>query len=55
MECDPNATITGRILLSHLKVEQVTRVPWQPDGGPVMTAWDLGMADDEHLDCADRR
>lgn len=44
-ECDPNATITGRILLPYLKVEQITRVPWQPDGGPVMTAWDLGMAD----------
>lgn len=44
-ECDPNATISGRILLPYLKVEQITRVPWQPDGGPVMTAWDLGMAD----------
>ena len=45
MEADPNATISGRILLPYLKVEQITKVPWQPDGGPVMTAWDLGMAD----------
>lgn len=45
MLCDPDAIVTGRILLPYLKVEQITRVPWQPDGGPVMTAWDLGMAD----------
>lgn len=45
MECDPAATVTGRIFLPYINVAQVTRVPWQPDGGPVVTAWDLGMAD----------
>lgn len=45
MECDPNATVTGRILLPYLNQQQVTRVPYQLDGGPVITAWDLGMSD----------
>lgn len=45
MECDPAATVTGRILLPYIAIQQVTRVPWQPDGGPVLTAWDLGMSD----------
>lgn len=44
-ECDPNATVSGRILLPYIVPAQVTRVPWQPDGGPVVTAWDLGMSD----------
>lgn len=43
--CDPNATVTGRILLPYLVQKQITKVPWQPDGGPVITAWDLGMSD----------
>jgi len=45
MECDPAATVTGRILLPYIKITQVGKVPWQPDGGPVITAWDLGMSD----------
>lgn len=45
MECDPAATVSGRILLPFINTAQVTRVPWQPDGGPVITAWDLGMSD----------
>ena len=45
MECDPAATVSGRILLPFIKIEQITKVPWQPDGGQVLTAWDLGMAD----------
>jgi hypothetical protein len=45
MECDPNATVSGRIFLPYIKQEQICRVPWQPDGGSVVTAWDLGMAD----------
>jgi phage terminase large subunit len=45
MECDPAATVTGRILLPYIRIEQVTKVPWQPDGGPVISAWDLGMSD----------
>lgn len=44
-ECNPDATVSGRILLPYIKHGQVTRVPWQPDGGPVVTAWDLGMSD----------
>jgi hypothetical protein len=43
--CDPNALVTGRILLPYIKHGQVTKVPWQPDGGQVVTAWDLGMSD----------
>ena len=43
--CDPNATVSGRILLPYLVQKQITKVPWQPDGGPVITAWDLGMSD----------
>jgi phage terminase large subunit len=45
MEANPNATVTGRILLPYLVQKQITKVPWQPDGGPVLTAWDLGMSD----------
>ena len=43
--CDPAATVTGRILLPYIKITQIGKVPWQPDGGPVITAWDLGMSD----------
>jgi len=28
MECDPAATVTGRILLPYIAIPQVTRVPW---------------------------
>lgn len=45
MECDPDAVVTGRIFLQHIIPRQITKVPWQPDGGPVITAWDLGMGD----------
>jgi phage terminase large subunit len=45
MECNPDAIVTGRIFLQHLQRKQITKVPWQPDGGPVFTGWDLGMSD----------
>lgn len=44
-ECDVDALVTGRIFLQHIIPRQITKVPWQPDGGPVITAWDLGMGD----------
>lgn len=45
MLCNPDAVVTGRILLAYLNLQQITQVPWQPDGSRVFSAWDLGMSD----------
>ncbi len=45
MECNVNAAVSGRILLTYLNPAQVTRVPYDPAGAPPVTAWDLGVSD----------
>ena len=45
MLCDVAKAMSGKILLPYLKVEQVTRVPYDPEAAPPVTAWDLGVSD----------
>lgn len=45
MECNVHAAVSGRIFLPYLNAQQVTRVPYDPEGAPVVSAWDLGMSD----------
>jgi len=44
-ECNVKAAVTGKIFLPYMNQMQVTKVPYDPSGGPVITAWDLGIAD----------
>lgn len=44
-ECNVKAAVTGKILLPYMNMKQITRVPYDPAGGPVMAAWDLGISD----------
>lgn len=45
MECDVTAAMTGKILLPYHNQEQVIKVPYDPAGSAVITAWDLGVSD----------
>jgi hypothetical protein len=45
MECNVHAAVSGRILLTYLNTNQVTKVPYDPAGAPPITAWDLGVSD----------
>lgn len=45
MECNVAAAVSGRIFLPYMQAKQVTRVPYDPEGAPVVTAWDLGISD----------
>lgn len=45
MLCDVAKAMSGKILLPYMKIEQVTRVPYDPEAAPPVTAWDLGVSD----------
>lgn len=45
MLCDVTKATTGRILLPYLNTKQITRVPYDPEGAPIVIGWDLGIAD----------
>ena len=44
-ECDVKAAVTGKILLPYMNMQQITRVPYDPSGSPVVVGWDLGISD----------
>lgn len=44
-ENDVSAAVTGRILLPYMNTKQITKVPYDPEGAPVVIGWDLGIAD----------
>ena len=44
-ECNVRAAVTGKILLPYMNMQQITRVPYDPSGSPVVVSWDLGISD----------
>ena len=49
MLCDVNKAVTGRIFLSYLNPTQITKVPYDPAGAPLVVAYDLGISDSTAL------